>query len=276
MRSPHSVKVESVHDLDTCASTPWRCSLRASARTRRQQADRDVPRGTVRSWLHTDRERRGDAPGADRTALGATAEAARRSCRVLPICWASISATATSVLAKRGCLLPPRSPAPTRGPASSTPAKRPFSVRVPANNGLPSAESGLPVRPRSISKHWPCLFPQHGPGQEARARDHARSHGNRRSSTPTLGSSSGVSSTPTAAGSSNWTTRLVRGEQKRYEYPRYFFTNKSDDIRQAVHRHARPRSASSGQSSPGQRPVQHLRRPQASVALMDTHVGPKH
>lgn len=29
----------------------------------------------------------------------------------------------------------------------------------------------------------------------------------------------------------NWTTRIVAGERKRYEHPRYFFTNVSDDIR---------------------------------------------
>ena len=28
----------------------------------------------------------------------------------------------------------------------------------------------------------------------------------------------------------NWTTRIVAGEKKRYEYPRYHFTNESTDI----------------------------------------------
>ncbi len=28
----------------------------------------------------------------------------------------------------------------------------------------------------------------------------------------------------------NCTTQLVGGQSKRYEYPRYFFTNKSEDI----------------------------------------------
>jgi hypothetical protein len=28
----------------------------------------------------------------------------------------------------------------------------------------------------------------------------------------------------------NWTRRRVAGELKRYEYPRYFFSNKSTDI----------------------------------------------
>jgi hypothetical protein len=28
----------------------------------------------------------------------------------------------------------------------------------------------------------------------------------------------------------NWTQRIVAGELKRYEYPRYFFSNRSTDI----------------------------------------------
>ena len=81
------------------------------------------------------------------------------------------------------------------------------------------------------TKHWPCLFPQHGPGKkherpialepwqqeivDAHPWEFIRG----------LIHSDGCRIT-------NWTTRLVGGERKRYEYPRYFFTNKSDDIRQ--------------------------------------------
>ena len=79
------------------------------------------------------------------------------------------------------------------------------------------------------SKHWPCLFPQHGPG---------RKHNRQIALEPWqqkivdahpwelirgLIHSDGCRIT-------NWTTRLVAGERKRYEYPRYFFTNLSGDI----------------------------------------------
>lgn len=75
----------------------------------------------------------------------------------------------------------------------------------------------------------------------------------------------------------NWTTRVVNGgETKRYEYPRYWFTNVSDDIRQLCTdtldslgvewkhrtRHGKPYNIS----------VAH----KASVAPMDAHVGPKY
>lgn len=78
-------------------------------------------------------------------------------------------------------------------------------------------------------KHWPCLFPQHGPGrkherlialepwQQRIVEDHPadllrglfHSDGSR---------------------TNNWATRMVAGERKRYDYPRWEFVNRSDDI----------------------------------------------
>ncbi|RJS47004.1 transcriptional regulator [Nocardioides cavernaquae] len=79
-------------------------------------------------------------------------------------------------------------------------------------------------------KHWPCLFPQHGPGRKhdrlieldqwqkdivsAHPADFVRG----------LFHSDG-------ARSANWTRKLVAGEMKRYDYPRWQFSNNSDDIR---------------------------------------------
>jgi hypothetical protein len=79
-------------------------------------------------------------------------------------------------------------------------------------------------------KHWPCLFPQHGPG-----RKHAR---------PIVLESwqrTVVEVHPDAFlrglfhsdGSrvKNWTRKIIAGEWKRYDYPRWQFTNHSADIR---------------------------------------------
>lgn len=82
----------------------------------------------------------------------------------------------------------------------------------------------------SPSRHWVCLFPQHGPG-----RKHKRSIVLEEWQEFVLGAhpeefirglihSDGCRVT-------NWTTRTVAGEKKRYEYPRYHFTNESEDIR---------------------------------------------
>jgi len=79
--------------------------------------------------------------------------------------------------------------------------------------------------------HWPCLFPQHGPGrkherpivlddwQRAVVEQHPgpflrglfHSDGSR---------------------VRNWATRRVAGEMKRYDYPRWQFVNVSGDIRE--------------------------------------------
>ena len=78
-------------------------------------------------------------------------------------------------------------------------------------------------------KHWPCLFPQHGPGRkhereltlepwqteivERYPADFLRG----------LFHSDGCRFT-------NWTTRVIAGETKRYECGRWMFTNNSADI----------------------------------------------
>jgi len=78
-------------------------------------------------------------------------------------------------------------------------------------------------------KHWPCLFPQHGPGRkherdillEGWQRDIAAAF-------PAdllrgLFHSDGCRV-------ANRTTRVVRGERRRYVYPRWQFVNASEDI----------------------------------------------
>jgi len=78
-------------------------------------------------------------------------------------------------------------------------------------------------------KHWPCLFPQHGPG-----RKHQRVLG------MTDWQWAVVEHHPAdflrglfhsdGCLVSNWATRLVAGEKKRYEYPRWQFVNESAEI----------------------------------------------
>jgi hypothetical protein len=82
---------------------------------------------------------------------------------------------------------------------------------------------------KSYSKHWTCLFPQHGPG-----RKHTRTIALEDWQREIVDDHPG----PFLRGlihsdgcrMTNWTQRRVAGELKRYEYPRYFFTNKSLDI----------------------------------------------
>lgn len=122
----------------------------------------------------------------------------------------------------------------------------------------------------SYSKHWPCLFPQHGPGMK-----HTRKieladwqkpviDRHRWEFIRGLVHSDGCRIT-------NWTEHGAAGTRKRYEYNRYFFTNASADIRglycEALDqvgvewRYSNSRNISVAKKS--------------SVALMDRHVGPK-
>ncbi|WSQ08358.1 helix-turn-helix domain-containing protein [Streptomyces sp. NBC_01231] len=125
------------------------------------------------------------------------------------------------------------------------------------------------------SKHLHCLFPQHGPAKkherlialvpwqqaivDAHPWEFIRG----------LIHSDGCRIT-------NWTTRLVAGERKRYEYPRYFFANKSDDIRKLFCDTLDKVGVEWTTLARGSDPFNISIARKASVALMDTHVGPKH
>jgi hypothetical protein len=79
-------------------------------------------------------------------------------------------------------------------------------------------------------KHWPCLFPQHGPG-----RKHERPIVLERWQEDI------VEAEPAAflrglfhsdgSRAANWTTRVVAGETKRYDYPRWQFPSLSPSLR---------------------------------------------
>jgi hypothetical protein len=78
-------------------------------------------------------------------------------------------------------------------------------------------------------QHWPCLFPQHGPG-----RKHERSivlepwqrEIVERHPADFLRGLFHSDGSRTA----NWARRMVNGRPKRYDYPRWEFVNRSDDI----------------------------------------------
>ncbi len=82
---------------------------------------------------------------------------------------------------------------------------------------------------KSYSKHWPCLFPQHGPGRKHNRRiELAPWQETIRSRYPGafargLFHSDGCRVV-------NRVTRHLAGGDRTYEYPRYFFANESSDI----------------------------------------------
>ncbi|MGP3921726.1 helix-turn-helix domain-containing protein [Streptomyces sp. 8N616] len=131
------------------------------------------------------------------------------------------------------------------------------------------------VEVKSYTKHWTCMFPQHGPGKK---------HDRVISLEPWqqeivdeylwelirgLIHSDGCRI-------SNSTVRTVDGERKRYEYPRYFFTNKSDDIRRLYTDTLDKLGITWTHCTRDGNPFNISVAKRASVALMDAHVGPKY
>lgn len=144
------------------------------------------------------------------------------------------------------------------------------SIRVVRPGRVSRAQSVGCTYVAAYSKHWPHLFPQHGPGRkhersivlEAWQRDIVEAYPGR--FLRGLIHSDGCRFI-------NWTTRPVAGVVKRYEYPRYYFTNASADIRglccwalgmlDVSHTH------------PSERNISVARK--LAVAVLDEHVGPK-
>ncbi|MGW7273360.1 helix-turn-helix domain-containing protein [Streptomyces sp. NPDC054864] len=145
---------------------------------------------------------------------------------------------------------------------------------MPLPSVKPRSRSGC-TEVKSYSKHWTCMFPQHGPGKKHERRialepwqqdivdahpwDFVRG----------LIHSDGCRNI-------NWTTRMVGGERKRYEYPRYWFTNVSDDIRKLYTDTLDKLGVEWKNCTRYGNPYNVSVARRASVALMDAHVGPKY
>ncbi|MFI2369559.1 transcriptional regulator [Streptomyces sp. NPDC018833] len=125
------------------------------------------------------------------------------------------------------------------------------------------------------SKHWPCLFPQHGPGRKHERKIALESWQQEIVNAHPWEFIRGLIHSD-GCRITNWTTRLVSGVVKRYDYPRYFFTNKSPDIIQLFTGTLDQVGVEwkSARRPGGAQNISVARR--ASVALMDAHVGPKH
>ncbi|MCX5047447.1 MULTISPECIES: helix-turn-helix domain-containing protein [unclassified Streptomyces] len=123
----------------------------------------------------------------------------------------------------------------------------------------------------SYSRHWPVLFPQHGPGKKHERTIALEPWQQTIVATHSWEFIRGLIHSD-GCRITNWTTRLVAGELKRYDYPRYFFTNLSGDIIRLFTAALEHVGVEWRQANP--RNISVARK--ASVALMDAHVGPKH
>jgi hypothetical protein len=123
---------------------------------------------------------------------------------------------------------------------------------------------------KMYSKHWTCMFPQHGPGMKHTRKIELAAWQRTIVESYTWEFIRGLVHSD-GCRITNWTEKVIAGEPKRYEYPRYFFTNTSTDIRDLYcwaldlvgveWRYANWRNISVAKKG--------------SVALMDRHIGPK-
>jgi hypothetical protein len=127
------------------------------------------------------------------------------------------------------------------------------------------------VRIESCWPHWPEAFPQHGPG-----RKHERVIALMpwqqeivdQYAWPFLG---GLLHSDGCRTTNRFSTRLPSGQIATYEYPRWFFSNLSLDIREMFCRTCEQLGVHWTQSNA--RNISIAQR--GSVALLDKHVGPK-
>ncbi|MFB6503712.1 MULTISPECIES: helix-turn-helix domain-containing protein [unclassified Streptomyces] len=242
--------------------------LRSGAKNADVARKLNVPAGTIGYWKHMDRATRGECPGAHRS--------------FCPRCDGELDQPAYAYLL--GLYL-------GDGHIIQNKAMKTPSLSITCDDSWPglmdlcenSMRAVFPEKSvcrvrrkgcrevKMYSKHLWCLFPQHGPGKkherpialaswqqeivDARPWDFIRG----------LIHSDGCRNT-------NWTTRVIGGVRKRYEYPRYYFTNLSTDIL-GLFTDALDRVGVEWKQA-NTRNISVARR--ASVALMDAHVGPKY
>ncbi|OLT31980.1 hypothetical protein BJF79_36675 [Actinomadura sp. CNU-125] len=122
----------------------------------------------------------------------------------------------------------------------------------------------------SQSKHWPCLFPQHGPGRKHERKIELANWQKEIVEEYTQELVSGLVHSD-GCRSMNRVRRPAAGGDRWYEYPRYFFTNESMDI-QGIFKDALDRLGIAWKQA-NRKNISVARR--EAVARLDEFVGPK-
>ncbi|MEV6250218.1 helix-turn-helix domain-containing protein [Streptomyces sp. NPDC051742] len=247
--------------------------LRGGAKNADVARELNVPRGTIGKWKHMDRAKRGECPGRPNP------KCPRCDGRELDeVTYAYLLGL---YLGDGNVSQPPQHRAPSLRitlddlwPGVQNEAEASMRAVFPDNAVSRARKSGCHDI-KVYSTHLTCLFPQHGPGVKHKRRIVLEEwqqhivHAHPWDFIRGLIHSDGSRIT-------NWTTRLVGGERKRYEYPRYFFTNSSADII-GLFTDALDRVAVDWKPTNQSRTAQNISiARKGSVALMDLHVGPKH
>ncbi|MEU5429332.1 helix-turn-helix domain-containing protein [Streptomyces olivoreticuli] len=233
----------------------------------------NIPLGTVSYWLHMDRAKRGECPGAHSPKCprcdGRELDEAAYSYLL------GLYLGDGHIIQYSGHRVPSLMiTCADDWPGLMDDCEKAMRAVLPDNSVCRVRSKGC-HNVKIYSKHLWCLFPQHGPGKkherlielepwqqeivDAHPWEFIRG----------LIHSDGCRIT-------NWTTRLVGGVRKRYEYPRYMFANKSDDIRKLYCDTLTAVGVEWSVLARDGAPFNISVARKASVALMDAHIGPKY
>ncbi|MER6559911.1 helix-turn-helix domain-containing protein [Streptomyces sp. NPDC001027] len=232
----------------------------------------NIPLGTISYWKHMDRAKRGECPG--------------RTPPPCPRCESELAFPHYAyllglylgdghIIQNRAMRVPSLSiSCADAHPGLMDECEEAMRTVFPENSVCRVRRQGC-HEVKLYSRHLWCLFPQHGPGkkherpivlepwQQAIVDEHPWEF------IRGLIHSDGCRIT-------NWTTRVVAGERKRYEYPRYFFTNVSDDIRRLFTDTLEKLGIEWTHCTRNGNPYNISVAKKAHVALLDAHVGPKY
>jgi hypothetical protein len=146
-----------------------------------------------------------------------------------------------------------------------------LGLRKPVNVHVRPRRTDRGVIVEAAYKHWPLVFPQHGPGRKHDRlivlADWQREIVDRHPR-PFL---RGLINSDGCRTINRFKTKLPSGRVAEYAYPRYFFSNQSADIRGLFCEYCERLGIRWTQSNPRNISVSH----RASVARLDEFVGPK-
>ncbi|MFD9455291.1 helix-turn-helix domain-containing protein [Streptomyces sp. NPDC059985] len=232
-----------------------------------------VPVGTVGYWKHTDRAKRGECPGRHQPQCP--------HCLNSPLDAEAYSYVLGLYLGDGHISRYSQHRAPNlmitcddKWPGLMNLAEQAIRRVFPGNKVCRVRKTGC-HNVKVYSQHLECLFPQHGPGRKHERRIVLEAWQQEIVDAHPWEFVRGLIHSD-GCRVMNWTTRTVGGVTKRYEYPRYFFTNKSDDIRKLCTDTLTKVGVEWTVLARGCDPFNVSVARKASVALMDAHVGAKH
>ncbi|GHF66425.1 hypothetical protein GCM10010218_54980 [Streptomyces mashuensis] len=231
-----------------------------------------VPAGTVGYWLHQERTRRGSLPGKPNRPCP--------RCDGRPLNEAAYSYLLALYLGDGHIIQYSQHRVPSlmitcgdNWPGLMDSCEAAMKAVFPDNSVCRVRRTGC-HNVKVYSKHLPCVFPQHGPGKKHERTIALEPWQQRIVDAHPWGFIRGLVHSD-GCRITNWTTRMVGGERKRYEYPRYFFTNKSEDLLRLCGETLDRVGVEWKVTRRGTNPYNISIARRDSVALMDAHIGPK-